>query len=65
MRFAGAGRPEQDHVLAGVQEVELPEVLYHLPLDRALEADVELLQALAGREARGLDAALAAVALAR
>src|SRR3954463_4084319 len=34
-------------------------------LDRALEGEVELLQRLAGREAGGLDAALAAVAVAR
>jgi hypothetical protein len=27
VRLAGAGRAEQDDVLAGVQEVELPEVL--------------------------------------
>jgi hypothetical protein len=27
------GRAEQDHVLFGVQEVELPEVLDHLFLD--------------------------------
>jgi len=46
-----------------VQEVELAEVLYHLLLDRALEAEVELLERLARGEARGLDAALAAVAV--
>jgi hypothetical protein len=40
-------------------------VLDHLPLDRALEAEVELLERLAGGEAGGLDAALAAVRLAR
>ena len=59
------GRAEQDHVLFGVEEVELAEVLDHLLLDRALEGEVELLQGLAGWEAGGLDAALAAVALAR
>ena len=63
--LAGAGRAEQDDVLAGVQEVELAEVLDDLALDRALEGEVELLERLAGGEARGLDAALAAVALAR
>ena len=31
--LAGAGRAEQDHVLLGVQEVELAEVLDHLLLD--------------------------------
>jgi hypothetical protein len=63
--LAGAGRSEQDHVLFGVQEVELAEVLDDGLLDRALEGEVELLQRLAGGEAGGLDAALAAVALAR
>jgi hypothetical protein len=48
-----------------VQEVELPEILDHLLLHRALEGEVELLERLAGREAGGLDPALAAVALAR
>ena len=28
------GRAEQDHVLFGVEEVELPEMLDHLLLDR-------------------------------
>ena len=65
VRLAGPGRAEQDDVLAGVQEVELAEVLDDLALDRALEGEVELLERLAGGEARGLDAALAAVALAR
>ena len=44
------GRAEQDHVLAGVQEVELPEVLDHRLLDGALEGEVELLQRLSGGE---------------
>src|SRR4051812_33984296 len=57
-------RAEQDHVLPGVQEVELPEVFDDGLLDRALEGEVELLQGLAGREPGGLDPALAAVAVA-
>ena len=65
MRLAGAGRAEQDHVLARVQEVELAEVLDDGLLHAALEGEVELLQRLAGGEAGGLDAALAAVAVAR
>jgi hypothetical protein len=65
MRLAGAGRAEQHDVLARVQEVELAEVLDDLALDGALEGEVELLKCLARREARGLDAALAAVTLAR
>jgi hypothetical protein len=39
-----------------VQEVEPAEVLDHLLSDRALEAEVELLERLAGREAGRLDA---------
>src|SRR6059036_3837741 len=61
--LAGSGWAEEDDVLAGVQEVELAEVLDDLLFDRALEAEVELLERLARGEARGLDAALAAVAV--
>ena len=57
-------RPEQDHVLARVEEVELAEVLDHGLLDAALEGEVKLLQRFAGGEPRGLDPTLAAVALA-
>jgi hypothetical protein len=64
-RLAGAGRAEQHDVLATGQEVELAEVLDQRRLDRALEREVELLERLAGGEAGGLDAALAAVRLAR
>jgi hypothetical protein len=63
VRLAGAGRAEQDHVLARVQEVELPEVLDDGLLHAALEGEVELLKRLACGEPRGLDAALAAVAV--
>src|SRR5439155_13265976 len=62
--LAGAGRAEQQNVFAGVEEVELAEVLDHRLFDRALEAEVELLEGLAGREAGGLDPGLAAVAIA-
>src|SRR5579872_7381547 len=50
MRLAGAGRAEQQDVVAAVEEVELAEVLDHRLLDRALKAEVELLQGLARRE---------------
>jgi hypothetical protein len=63
--LAGAGRAQHDDVLAGVEEAELAEVVDHLFLDRALEAEVEFLERLAGGEAGLLDAVLAAVALAR
>jgi hypothetical protein len=46
--LAGAGRAKEDHVFAGVQEVELPEMLDNLLLDRSLEGEVELLQGLSG-----------------
>ena len=62
--LAGAGRAEQDDVLFAGEEVELAEVQDRGLLDRALEAEVELLQRLSGGEARGLDPALAAVAVA-
>jgi hypothetical protein len=64
-RLTGAGRAEQHDVLATGQEVELAEVLDQRRLDRALEPEVELLERLAGGAAGGLDAALAAVRLAR
>jgi len=48
-----------------VQEVELAEVLDHLFLDRALEAEVELLERLARGKARRADAPLAPVGLTR
>jgi hypothetical protein len=57
------GRAEQDHVLARVQKVELPQVLDHGLLDRPLEGEVELLERFAGREPGGLDPALAAMAV--
>ena len=47
MCLAGAGRAEQDHVLATVKEVELANVLDHLLLHRALKGEIELLQRLA------------------
>ena len=64
MRLARARRAEQDHVLLGVQEVQLAEVLDHLLFDRALEGEVELLERLARWEASGFDARLAAVGIA-
>ena len=58
-RFAG-----RTHLVHAVYD-ELPEVLDDLLSDRALEGEVEFLQRLARGEPRGLDAALAAVALTR
>jgi hypothetical protein len=65
VRLAGAGRAQEDDVVFGGEEVELAEVEHERLLHRALEAEVELLQRLAGGEARLLDPALAAVRVAR
>ena len=62
--LAGAGRAEQDDVLAAGEEVELAEVQHRVAAERGLEGEVELLERLAGGEARGLDPGLAAVAVA-
>jgi len=64
MGLAGAGRSEEHDVLAGGDEVERAEVRDQVPLQAAGVVEVELLQALAGWEAGGADAALAAVRLA-
>jgi hypothetical protein len=62
--FAGAGQAEQHDVLAAGEEVELAEVQHRLPSEAGLESEVELLQRLARRKPGGLDARLAAVAVA-
>ena len=59
------GWAQRDDALLGVQEVELAEVLDHGLLHAALEAEVELLQGLSGREARLADAGLTAMAVTR
>jgi hypothetical protein len=63
--LAGAGRAEQDDVLAAGQEVELAKVQHRLAPQAGLEGEVELLERLARREAGGLDPGLAAVRVAR
>ncbi len=64
VRLAGAGRAQEDDVLAAVQEVELAEVQDQVALEARLEGEVELLKRFACREPGGLDAGLAAVAVA-
>ena len=64
-RPAGTRRPQEHHVLFGVDEVELGEMQHRGLLHRAPEAPVELLESLAAREARGADAALATMGAAR
>ena len=64
MRFAGAGRAEEDHVLLAGDEVQGAEVGDQVPFQPAGVVEVELLQALAGREPGGPDPAFAAVGVA-
>ena len=61
--LAGAGRAEEHDVVAGGDEVEGAEVGDDVALEGALVVEVELLEGLAGREAGGADAELAAVGL--
>ena len=62
--LAGAGRAQEHGVGAGLDEVEGAEVGHHVAANAALVLEVEVLDALAGREAGGPDAGLAAVGLA-
>ena len=64
MTFPGPRRAEQDEILAAGEEVELAQVQHRVAADRALKAEVELLERFSRGEAGGLDPALAAVAVA-
>ena len=59
--LAGAGWAEEDHVLLGGDEVQGAEVGDQVAVQAAGVVEVELLQALAGGEPGGADAAFAAV----
>ena len=61
--LAGAGWAEEDHVLLGGDEVQGAQVGDQVAFEAAGVVEVELLQALAGGEPGGADAALAAVGL--
>ena len=61
--LAGAGWAEEHHVLPGGDEVQGAQVGDQVAFQAAGVVEVELLQALAGREPGGPDAALAAVGL--
>src|SRR5262249_15168341 len=65
MRLAGPRRAQEDDVVLRGEEIELAQVQDERLLDRALEAEVELLGRLAGGEAGLLDSALAAVRVSR
>jgi hypothetical protein len=58
------GGPSGTTLSLAVRKVELAEVQHQRLLHRALKAEVELLEGLAGREARLLDPGLAAVCVA-
>jgi hypothetical protein len=62
--LAGAGRAEEDHVLAGGDEIQGAQVRHGVAVAAAGVVEVELLQALAGGEAGVADAPFAAVGLA-
>jgi hypothetical protein len=62
--LAGAWRAQEDHVLTGGDEVQGAHVRDGVALKAAGVVEVELLQALAGREAGGADAPFAAVGFA-
>ena len=55
MGFAGAGRPEQDHVLGFGQEHPGAQMRDEVPVRGGLVVEVELLQVLCAGEPRGLD----------
>jgi hypothetical protein len=61
--LAGPRRTQEHHVLAGGDEVQRAQVGDQLAVEAAGVVEVELLQALAGREAGVADAPLAAVCL--
>ena len=60
MRLADAGWAQKHHVLPTSDEVQRAQVRDRLALEGASVVEVELLQALAGREPGGADAAFAA-----
>ncbi len=62
--LAGAGRAEQQHVVLGGDKVQGAQVGDEVALEAAGVVEVELLQALAGREPGRLDPAFTAVAVA-
>jgi hypothetical protein len=64
MSLRGARRAQQHDVLLAREKVQLGEVQHRVAAQRGLEGEVQLLDRLAGGKAGGLDAGLAAVAVA-
>src|SRR5689334_16267673 len=64
VRFADAGRPEEDHILASLDEAELMQTFNLLAPQRGLEGEVEVAQLLDRRQPtgphRGLQASIIA-----
>ena len=56
--LADAGGAEEDDVLRPLHEAEARQLAEHLPVDRGLEVEVELVEGLQPREARQLQPAL-------
>ena len=54
MRFADAGRPQQNDVLRPVDKTQSREFPDHLPIDRGLELKFKLVERLEPREPREL-----------
>ena len=65
MGFAGAGRPQEHHVVGFTDEVELVEMRDLLFGDRALVAKVEIVEGLDLGEPGRFDPVLSAVGLSR
>src|SRR4029450_13925255 len=63
MGFAGAGWPEEDHVLLAGDEVQGGQMHDLVAFQAASVVEVELLDAFAGRERGGPDPAFAAVGI--
>ena len=56
--LAGAGRPDEEHVVFGADKVAGRQLVDRLAGDRGIEAPIKLVQGLERAEVRGLDPAL-------
>ena len=53
VRFADAGRPEEDHILAALDEAELVQALDLLAAQRRLKGEIEVAELLDDRQSAG------------